>query len=189
MGTRVAENWSLVPGDADYPVLPANDPHALAVGEIWGRGDRALLRLKRIALFGSARCPGRAILAALDWARAPRPPGVAVIGGFHSPVERECLDFLLAAGTPAILCPAREIVRYRPSPALLAAIHAGRLLLLSPFEKASRITAELAEQRNRFVATLAPEGVAIHATVGGKVERLLDEMRATGRHITLLGGG
>lgn len=187
MNTWVTENWSLVPGDADYPVLSATDTLAANLGNIWGRGDRALLRLDRIALFGSARCPGRAILAALDWARAPRPPGVAVIGGFHSPVERECLDFLLAAGTPAILCPAREIARYHPSPALLAAIHAGRLLLLSPFEKASRVTAELAEQRNRFVAALAPEGVAIHATAGGRVERLLGEMRATGRNITMLG--
>jgi hypothetical protein len=59
------------------------------------------------ALFCSARCPGRAILAAHDQAALWRDEGRCVVGGFHSPVEEECLRILLRGRQPVIVCPAR----------------------------------------------------------------------------------
>jgi HEPN domain-containing protein len=41
--------------------------------------------------------------------------GVTVVGGFHAPMERECLTILLRGAQPVILCPARNIgMRIRP---------------------------------------------------------------------------
>jgi len=46
-----------------------------------------------------------------------------------------------------------------------------RLLLLSPFEKKHRrMTADLADQRNTFVAAIADEVCFIHAAPGSKTE-------------------
>ena len=54
-----------------------------------------------------------------------------------------------------------------------SAIDAGRLLILSPFEKRPRRpTVESARQRNELVAALADEILIIHATPGGQIEQI-----------------
>ena len=58
-------------------------------------GDLDLLQREPLALFCSVKCPGHLILQTYDLAQALREAGVAVIGGFHSPVECECLTVLL----------------------------------------------------------------------------------------------
>jgi hypothetical protein len=51
--------------------------------------------------------------------------------------------------------------------------NAGRLLLLSPFnEKHNRVTAQLAAERNCFVAAISDEVLIPYATPGGKTEAL-----------------
>ena len=52
------------------------------------RGNRSLLDQPLTALFCSSRCPGDLILQAYDAAQALRDAGVAVIGGFHTPIEK-----------------------------------------------------------------------------------------------------
>jgi hypothetical protein len=50
---------------------------------------------------------------------------------------------------------------------------AGRLLVLSAFSaRENRVTADLATQRNEFVAALADEVWFAHITPGGELERL-----------------
>src|SRR5919197_4693895 len=58
-------------------------------------GNLDILRQKKLALFCSVKCPGTLILQTYDLARALRDAGVTVIGGFHSPMEKECLALLL----------------------------------------------------------------------------------------------
>lgn len=65
-------------------------------------GDPKLLDSQKIALFCSIRCPGDLILAAYDYAKKLRDAGTAVISGFHSPVEKECLRILLRGTQPII---------------------------------------------------------------------------------------
>ncbi|MDG5996712.1 MAG: hypothetical protein E3K33_07075 [Candidatus Brocadia sp.] len=73
--------------------------------------------------------------------------GVAVVGGFHSPVERECLTVLLRGSQPVIICPARSIEGMRIPGTWRRPIDEGRLLILSPFDqKYRRITAVLGEK-------------------------------------------
>ena len=54
------------------------------------------------------------------------------------------------------------------------AVAAGRMLIMSPFAKTvCRATAATAEERNRFVVTLADAIFIPHAAPGGSLERLV----------------
>jgi predicted Rossmann fold nucleotide-binding protein DprA/Smf involved in DNA uptake len=135
-------------------------------------GNLDLLALHKTALFCSARCPGNVILPTYDLAAKLRDDGRCVISGFHSPVEKECLQILLRGDAPVILCPARAMLERLPAQWAIA-VASGRMLILSAFAAtATRITAELAARRNEFVAALADEVYIAHATAGGQLECL-----------------
>ena len=141
-------------------------------------GNVALLGVPKTALFCSARCPGSAILPAYDQAARWRDAGQCVVGGFHSPVEKECLRILLRGTQPVIVCPARSLPQRVP-PEWRPALAAGRLLVASAFQEGEdRITAELAARRNQFVADLADELWFAHITPGGQLDQLAQRARA-----------
>jgi hypothetical protein len=61
------------------------------------------------------------------------------------------------------------------------ALDDGRLTIISPFPVTEkRVTANLAGQRNRFVAALADEVVFAYLAPGGGLSRLADEVVAWG---------
>jgi hypothetical protein len=100
-----------------------------------------------------------------------------VIGGFHSPMEWECLGILLRGRQPVIWVPARSISGMHLKPELEPEFTADRLLILSPFPaKHRRITAALAEERNRFVANLADRVFVAHAAPASRVLILCAEL-------------
>lgn len=147
-------------------------------------GSVAILRSPLLALFCSIRCPGNFVLKTYDLARALRDAGVLVISGFHTPMEKECLDLLLRGNQPVIACPARSIEGMRLPSALKTTVESGRMLLLSPFKlKDRRPTAKLAEERNQFVAALATEVFVAYAAEGGKTEQLCRDLIAAGRPV------
>jgi predicted Rossmann fold nucleotide-binding protein DprA/Smf involved in DNA uptake len=158
----------------DHPEFP----HYLAryLGErtpssIYVLGDLAILRSCTLAWFCSVKCPGDLILKTFDLARALREAQIPVIGGFHSPMEKECLKLLLRGQQPVIICPARSIWSRLPEEWKLP-IAQGRLLIVSPFaEKHRHPTAELAQERNEFVAALADNIFVAYASPGSKTER------------------
>jgi predicted Rossmann fold nucleotide-binding protein DprA/Smf involved in DNA uptake len=117
------------------------------------------------------------ILDTYDLARELRDASVTVIGGFHSPMEKECLDLLLRGTQPVIICPARSIDRMRIPKPWKGPLAEGRLLVISPFvEHRPRVTLELAEERNRFVAHLADEIFIAHAAAGSKTLTFCEEL-------------
>ena len=162
----------LTPADARYPArlrerLGANRP-----GQLSALGHLDLLAQPTTALFCSARCPGNVILTTYDQAAKWRDAGRCVISGFHSPVEKECLQILLRGSQPIIICPARSLPR-RAATEWQKPLANGRLLILSCFnESERRVTAELAARRNEFVAARADEVWFAHITPGGQMERL-----------------
>jgi hypothetical protein len=79
-------------------------------------GNTDILHEKKLAFFCSVRCPGSIIIQTYDCMKALRDAGVTVIGGFHSPMERECLNILLRGTQPAIICPARSLENMRIKP-------------------------------------------------------------------------
>ncbi|MDI6736659.1 MAG: hypothetical protein QME42_10810, partial [bacterium] len=106
-----------------------------------------------------------------------RQAGVAVIGGFHSPMECECLRILLRGTQPVIVCPARNITKMRIRAEYKQPIEKGRLLFISPFaEKQRRATIQTAIYRNQFVAALANYIFVAHAEIGSKTEQFCREV-------------
>ena len=158
--------------DAGYPAPLRDRLGADAPPELTALGNLDLLALPKTALFCSARCPGKVILTTYDQAAKWRDTGRCVISGFHSPVEKECLQILLRGDAPVILCPARRMLERLPAKWAIA-VASGRMLILSAFAiTATRVTAELAARRNEFVAALADEVFIAHTTAGGQLDSL-----------------
>jgi len=148
---------------------------------LWLVGDASLLNGPLLGLVCSMRCPGQVILRTYDLARALRDASVPVIGGFHSPMEKECLDLLLRGTQPVVICPARSICRMRIPASWRSGIDARRVLVVSPFVHLHRrATAALARERNSLVGALATEAVVLHASSGGQIDTLCRDLIARG---------
>lgn len=147
-------------------------------------GNQGALLSKKVAFFCSVKCPGEPIVQAYDFARALRDGGFVVIGGFQSPIEKDCLELLLRGSQPVIACPARSLQNMRLPAAWKTAIENRRLLLLSPFDDhIRRPTVELSEQRNEFVATLADQVLFAYANPDGKTEALARKVISSGKPV------
>ena len=171
----------IVRNSQSYPDLLDKRLGKDAPVRLWAIGCLDLINIPKTALFCSKSCPGDAILKAMDQAQKWRNQGRCVISGFHSPIEKECLQILLRGVQPIIICPARSLERMRIPMEWRGGIEAGRILLLSPFESSQRrFTAVLSEQRNKLVAALADEVYFAHATPGGKTARLAEQISGWG---------
>ena len=149
-------------------------------------GLPAILDRPMVALFCSAKCPGKLILDTYDLAKQFRERGITVISGFHSPMEEECLRILLRSPHPVIWCLARGMFKRIPTKPVdcRAAIAEGRLLIISPYkDNVHRVTARTAAARNRIVADLAAAVVVAHAAPGSKIEALTLELLAAGKPV------
>lgn len=176
---------SVATWNADNDASPFRFGEQVAVtawSRLWTIGDRTILAHPLLGFFCSSQCPGDIILRTYDLARALRDAGVPVIGGFHSPMEQECLDLLLRGRQPIVVCPARSIERMRLPAEWRKPIDDGRLLVLSPFPaQHRRPTVHLAEERNRLVGETAQTLFVAHAAPGGKTEAFCMEQAAKGK--------
>jgi hypothetical protein len=103
-----------------------------------------------------------------------------MVGGFHSPMERECLDFLLRGHQSIIICPAKGLGNPRVPVAWRKAIDVGRLVLVSPFaDTVRRTTKAQAHTRNEFVAAIATAMFIPYASPGGQAEAIAREVLTT----------
>ncbi len=100
-------------GDSDYPTALRERLGDDAPACLYTMGDLAVLRRRLLGFICSIQCPGNIVIKTLDAIRALRDAGVTVIGGFHSPMERECLDILLRGSQPVTLCAAKGLVGLR----------------------------------------------------------------------------
>lgn len=179
----------LVADDPEYPVTlhgpgrkPSPPPVAVA-------GNVDIWRKEKLAIFCSGRCPGSLILRAHDLAQALRQSELAVCGGFHSPVERECLAVLLRGPAPVIVCPARSLANMRLPEAYRQPMTEGRLMLASAFGDAvRRPDREIAARRNEFVAALADAVLIVYAAPGGKTEELARYVSELGKRLLTFEG-
>jgi predicted Rossmann fold nucleotide-binding protein DprA/Smf involved in DNA uptake len=166
----------------DYPVaLRDKKGHAL-FPRVWAVGNLALLERPLIGFFCSVKCPGDLILRTYDLARSLRDNGVTVIGGFHSPIEKDCLDLLIKGSQPIVLCPARSIENMLVRKMFRQPLDEGRLLFLSPFEKKiKRQTTQISQVRNQFVCTMAKAVFVSHAEAKGKIEEISKEILSSNK--------
>jgi predicted Rossmann fold nucleotide-binding protein DprA/Smf involved in DNA uptake len=166
----------------DFPAALRDGVLIGPVPRLWAVGHVGILKTRLLGFFCTTRCPGNVILRTYDLAQALRAAEVPVIGGFHTPMEKECLDLLLRGPQPLVVCPARSIERMRFPVTWRQPLAENRLLVLSAFEAHHRRpTAELAAHRNRFVATLADALFVAHAPAGSKTARFCAEVMAQGK--------
>ena len=159
--------------ESSYPGILSRRLGEAAPPQLDFLGTLGHLALPKTALFCSARCPGDAILRAYDQAARWRDAGRCIIGGFHSPVEKECLRILLRGKQPIIICPARSLENMCLPSDWKKPLADGHLLIFSCFTTAqNRVTTELATRRNELVAALADEVWFAHIAPGGQMERL-----------------
>ena len=147
-------------------------------------GNPNILQNKTLAIFSSIKCPGKIILKTYDMMRQLRDSDMTVISGFHSPMERECLNILLRQKQPVIICPARSIEGMRIKKEYKTALKEGRVLILSPFgKKHNRISSELSNKRNLFIKDIADEVLVPYAAPGSKTETLCVDLIKKGKNI------
>ena len=169
-------------GDPQFPLGPREHIGDHAPKSIAALGDLGILKGKILGFFCSVKCPGHLILKTHDLAQQLKKANVTVIGGFHSPIERECLRILLRGTQSIIICPARSLSGMRIRGEYEKPIEEGRLLLLSPFKKnQGRNTIETAMERNRFVAALADSVFVAHASPNSKMEKFCHEVLRLGK--------
>lgn len=165
--------------DSAYParlhaMLGADAPAQLAMA-----GNAALLQMRTLSLFCSVRCPGAMILQTYQFMRRARHRQLAIVSGFHSPMERECMR-TLATGTAGIIwCIAKALAAFRLPSEWEPLLQDGRLLILAPFaDTVTRITDTTARYRNRVAAALADDAFLPYAAPGGHTERFCFELLA-----------
>lgn len=177
--------------DPNYPKKLKDILKTEAPETIWARGNMDLLpgidstfNGNLWALFCSKKCPGELILKTHDLAQTFKERGIPTIGGYHSPIEQECLRVLLRGIQPILLCPARSIENMRMRSTWKDAFAKERLLILSPFEsRYDRQTVALANRRNAFVAVLADKIYIAHAAEDSKTLKFAEEMIASGKSV------
>jgi predicted Rossmann fold nucleotide-binding protein DprA/Smf involved in DNA uptake len=141
--------------------------------KLWSYGDPSLLDRPTNALLCSKACPGEKIVEAMDLAQRWRSENRAVISGFHTAVEKECLRIFLRGPQTIVVCPARGIDPFQLPIEWETKYRRSELLILSPFDSSvRRPTKETAELRNRLIMKLARTTTVIHATKGGMLEQL-----------------
>lgn len=168
----------------NYPVALRSKKTRATFPRISIIGNPEMLKRQMLGLFCSVKCPGDLILRTYDLARALRRAGVPVIGGFHTPIEKDCLDLLLRGRQPVAICPARDIGNMRLGKDLKTGIEEGRVLVLSPSDvRGRRPTAQMAEQRNQFVGALAAAAFVAYANPSGKTETFSRDFLRAGKSL------
>ena len=118
-------------------------------------GNKDLLDRELVAFFASRKATPHDTQLALQWAESICQTDKVVISGFHSPLEKEILNYLLERQHPVIIALGRALYK-RISDHLQPHFDEGRVLFVS-FRDYSRHSWNSAQQRNWGAADLANE--------------------------------
>lgn len=152
--------------------------------ELASLGSRELLDRTYLGFLCSARCSGAAILAAYEVSKKLDPADGAVIGGFHSPMERQFLETLLIRRVPAVVCVPRPLRGMRVPAHWKSAMAEGRLLIVSSAGSGTRrFSRSMAELRNAVVSAIADTIFVPFASPGGSTEKLLSICASWGKTV------
>ena len=118
-------------------------------------GNKDLLDRRLGAFFASRKATPHDTQLALRWAESICQTDKVVISGFHSPLEKAVLNYLLEHHHPVVFALGRALYKKVP-PYLQSAFDEGNLLFIS-FRGYTRHSWNSALQRNWGVASLADE--------------------------------
>jgi len=177
----------LSPTDPAFPLNFVRDLGDKTPKRIAAIRNLEILKSQSVALLCSVKCPGSIILLTYDLAKGLREAGVPVIGGFHSPMERECLRILLRGEQPIVICPARSLQGMRLPKEYNTPLDHNRLLLLSPFaDSQRRATVHTSLFRNQFVTALADQVLVTYAAPSSKTFELCRNIVSCGKPLLTL---
>lgn len=133
-------------------------------------GNIDLLKQPLVAFFCSRRYAPKAALASYDWATAQRDK--VIISTFHSPLEKDVLEFLLKNKQPVIYVRTKRIYRRVPE-RFKEALDENRILFVSLFpDTVERDSDATAYQTNRYILANASEVVFGSIEEGSNTEKL-----------------
>jgi predicted Rossmann fold nucleotide-binding protein DprA/Smf involved in DNA uptake len=174
-------------GSPQFPTALSRYLSSEAPDLVTTMGNLALLERNKIAIFCSAGCPPDVVAQTCAVLEKLVEPTTAIIGGFHSAAERECLNLLLRASQPLIVVPARSLVKLRIRREHSEPLESGRLLYLSFFRShRHRSDVDMASRRNRFVGALADKILVPFAAPASKTEQLCRDLAAWGKPVLTL---
>jgi hypothetical protein len=136
-------------------------------GGLRGIGNPALWNREKLGVLCSRNAPKIGRL----------PGGDVYLGGWHSPKEKEILEWLLNNRRRVIACPAWGIADSAFAPGVRKALEENRMLVLEMCDVSGKRTA--AEARNRFVIEHADTLFTPHVSPGGMLDKLLHEPTRT----------
>ncbi len=136
------------------------------------------------------------LLPAYDLTVALRHQPMPVTGGFHTSLERECLEILLRGTVPVTICPARTFDPasdrlYNDHPKVWKAVKGGmaegRVTILEPPGMAARRpTKASSARRNDWLLEQAGAVLLLYASPGGETERLVQAALERGLPVSVL---
>ena len=170
---KTSEVVMLTPSQTSWPRHVNDRLETKAPSQLWAMGNQEILALHKVGLFCSVHCPSYTLGEADSAMRALRDQGAAIVSGFHSPIEKECLRILLGDQVPSVIGLARSLKTTRIPSSWRPPLQEGRLLLISPFDELPRSpTRKSSRQRNELIAAMSDEVLILHAELGGNIERL-----------------
>lgn len=147
-------------------------------------GNTDLLNQPLVAFFCSRRYAPQAVLASYDWATAQRDK--VVISTFHSPLERDVMDFLLQKKQPFIFVLTARMYKRIPA-RLQEAMNEGRLLLISlQSDNVRMYSQDNANRANRYILSLTHDVVFGSIEQGSNTEQLYQSLDKNDYNTTIL---
>ena len=157
---------------------------------LWVSGNQEILhrlddeKYFSLALVASVDSPVSIFQPTLDTVHSLCDGTTVFVGGFHSPLEKLCLQQLLRERQSVVICFARTLVRMKLPSTWQRSLEEGRLLLLSPFPHTHRRpTLETARVRNELVAALSAGVLIAFAATGSKTEQFCQSLLKRGKPV------
>ena len=146
-------------------------------------GDLDILKQPKVAFLSSRQISSEAVLKCLDWATEQRDKGICVISGFHSPLEKDVLHFLLNGSQPVILVLGRSLYKQIPNE-FQKSINEKRLLIVSPVAQTiQRHSIQSILVRNKYIIDTANEIVFGSLDKNGSLYPLYNKVLLEGKKV------
>ena len=147
-------------------------------------GNPALLQLPKTAFLCSRNAPAATVLKCYDWASEMRAQGMCVVSGFHSPMEKDVLHFLLKGKQPVILVLGRTMYKKLPDVFTLP-LSENRLLIISVSNE-PRQTEPSTHKRNHYIIEIADHVVFGFLRPQGKLFTMYEQMCNDEKNVIVL---
>jgi predicted Rossmann fold nucleotide-binding protein DprA/Smf involved in DNA uptake len=159
--------------------------------KLWCSGEQAILNGKLLGIISARETdPDLAAKSADLLQQLPSLKEVSFVGGWHSPLEKEALRFLLGNSAQIIFCVAKSLQRFTPPADIENQLRQGQALLLTHCSpKAKRISREASVRRNKLVMRLARALLVLSAPAGSSSLELAKSALRWGKPVLTLEAG